>query len=312
MPAPERHGMTTTTTAPKPNFFIVGAAKCGTTAWYEYLRQHPDIYFPDVKEPHFFSTDMEGYRQVTSASEYRSLFASAGSHKVIGEASVMYLYSTVAAEAIHAFNPDAKILILLREQEDYLPALHHQYLYNFRESIEDFEQVWRLSENRPPETIPKTCREPRLLDYAAVGRFDEQVERYLAVFPPGQVRVVYFRDWTSDPRKTYLSLLDFLGLDDDGKTDFPRINEAKAHRFKWLARMIAFRPKFTEVLIRPIRKLAGRQRLKLAARTLRLLASKGYQTKISPELRDEIRRYYEADNRRLNDRLAAIASSGKR
>ena len=184
----------------RPNLFIVGAPKCGTTAWVEYLRTHPDIFFPNSKEDCFFALDLPKFRFIHSEAEYSKLFAGSGNARIVGEASAMYLFSAAAANAIRDYNAEAKILIFLREQEEFLPSLHHQFLREFSEEIEDFETVWKLSGKRPPETIPQTCLEPRTLDYAAMGRFSEQVGRYLAAFPADQVRVIRFRDWTADPR----------------------------------------------------------------------------------------------------------------
>src|SRR5829696_5300628 len=133
-----------------PNLFIVGAPKCGTTAWVEYLRTHPDIFFPNTKEDCFFALDLPGFRFIQTEAEYSKLFAGSHGARVIGEASAMYLFSNAAADAIRNYNPDAKILIFLREQEEFLPSLHNQFLREFSEEIEDFETVWRLSGRRPP------------------------------------------------------------------------------------------------------------------------------------------------------------------
>ena len=112
------------TAAPvKPNFFIVGAAKCGTTAWFEYLRTHPDIFLPDQKELPHFCTDYVEEMRIADRSDYLQHFRSASGRKAVGEGSVTYLYSATAAREIRQFNPDAKILIFLRDQEDQLPSL---------------------------------------------------------------------------------------------------------------------------------------------------------------------------------------------
>src|SRR3954462_962523 len=99
-----------------PNLFIVGAPKCGTTAWVEYLRTHPDIFFPDSKEDCFFALDLPRFRFIHSETEYSKLFAGSGDTKIVGEASAMYLFSEAAADAIRRYNPSSKILIFLREQ----------------------------------------------------------------------------------------------------------------------------------------------------------------------------------------------------
>ena len=118
---------------PQVNLFIVGAPKCGTTAWFEYLRTHPDIFFPPVKESCYFALDLPNFRLTRTEADYAKLFAGAGNKRIIGEASAMYLFSSTAAEAIHAHNPRSKILIFLREQEEYLPSLHTHFLSEFAE-----------------------------------------------------------------------------------------------------------------------------------------------------------------------------------
>lgn len=287
----------------KPNLFIVGAAKCGTTAWHAYLRDHPDIFFADVKEPNYFATDLPLMRAFTSVSRYEKLFARGRGARYRGEASGIYLYSTEAARGIRDYDPDARILIFLRQPEEFLLSYHHQMLYRFNENIEDFETAWRLSGKRPADSIPATCRDPKLLDYAARAAFGQQVERFFAMFPADQICVIGFEEWTSDPRATYLRILRFLGLEDDGRTHFPRINEAKQYRIKWLGKMIAHPPRLAMTVVKLLRKLSGRDSLGIGAKASELLASKGYRTSIGDELRAEIRRFYEEDNRKLQQLL---------
>jgi hypothetical protein len=126
---------------------------------------------------------------------------------------------------------------LLREQEDFLPSLHNQLVYNGEEPIEDFERAWRLSGQRRREEVPACCDDLRLLDYKAAGRFSEQVHRYFAQFPTEQIRVLQFRDWVAHPRQTYLEVLDFLGLPDDGRTNFAPLNEARRRRTRLFVRL---------------------------------------------------------------------------
>jgi hypothetical protein len=305
--------MNLTNASPRlPNLFIVGAPKCGTTAWFEYLRSHPDIFFPPSKEDCFFASDLPNFRFIHSESEYSELFAESGAAKIIGEASAMYLFSETAANSIRDYNAEAKILIFLREQEEYLPSLHNQFLSEFAEEIEDFETVWRISGRRPPETVPATCLEPRTLDYAAMGRFREQVERYLAAFPPEQVRVIRFRDWVVDPRSIYLEILDFLGLEDDGRTEFLPVNRGMTYRSRDLARFILYPPNLVRSIVQLAKKLTGSlgRSLERAARKTGLQSTPGYRNEISPELRDEIRRYYAEENRLLEERLGSARTTG--
>lgn len=292
--------------------FIVGAPKCGTTAWFEYLRSHPDIYFPDAKEPTYFASDLPGMRGPTSLDEYQGLFADVADATVLGDASATHLFSNVAAREIRQYNPRAKILIFLRPQEDFLPSLHHHFLSRFEDSMKDFEQAWRLSGRRPPETIPRSCSEPRFLDYAAMARFYEQVARYFAAFPPNQIKVIQFAEWTAKPRATYLEILDFLGLADDGRTDFPSVNEARSFRVAIFAKLLLKPPRWLAQLRPHLKRMAGRNIPKVADWLLRINARKGYRSGISHALREEIRSYYAADNARLRELLIRSTEASAR
>ena len=68
----------TDTGPPIANLFIVGVPKCGTTAWVEYLRTHPDIFFPDSKEDCYFATDLPNFRFIHTEADYAKLFEGTG------------------------------------------------------------------------------------------------------------------------------------------------------------------------------------------------------------------------------------------
>ncbi len=127
----------------KPNFFIVGAPRCGTTALYSYLRQHPDVFLPDYKEPHFFNTDMNSGGAIRDDAEYLALFASARDQARIGEASVYYLSSQAAPERIKSFCPTAKIVVMLRNPVDAVDALHAHQVAAWLEDVWDLELSYR-------------------------------------------------------------------------------------------------------------------------------------------------------------------------
>jgi len=296
--------------SPTPNLFIVGAPKCGTTAWVEYLRTHPDIFFPPSKDDCYFGFDLPRFRLVQSETDYARLFSGSGGAKVVGEASAMYLFSSAAAKAIRAHNPQAKILIFLRNQEDYLPSLHNQFLREFAEEIEDFETAWRLSGKRPADTVPATCLEPRTLDYAAMGRFNEQVGRYLDAFPPAQICVLRFDEWVADPRAAYLRILAFLELEDDGRTEFPPVNRGGTYRSRALARWITNPPTTLQRAWRSAKSLLGPAGgwLYRTARAIGFRSAPGYRNEISTELKDEIQRYYADDNHLLDKRIRNITA----
>jgi hypothetical protein len=283
--------------APIPNLFIVGAPKCGTTAWATYLGEHSQVFFSTPKEPGHFQTDFPGTLHITDDGEYRALFRDAGNARAIGEGTPRYLFSAAAAANIKAFNPDAKILIFVRDQVEYLPSLHNQQLFNGSEVIEAFETAWRLS---PHRLAPPSAREPRFLDYMAQGRFHEQVRRFLDAFGSEQVRVFHFDDWTRNPLAVYREILDFLGLDPDGRTSFPPVNEAARHRLQKLGRFTQSPPGWAIKGSALIKKVTRRERPPLVGWIRSLNRAKGYRTTgMSEALAAEIRSFYAEDNRLL-------------
>jgi hypothetical protein len=229
-----------------PDFFIVGAAKCGTTALYSYLENHPGIFMPRVKEPHYFYSD---FRTSTSPSErvggfarlnhYGALFDEASETQLCGEASTFYMYSRVAIRDILEAIPHAKLIAMVRNPLDMVVSFHRQELYSFEENEPDFAAAWRLSEARAEgRHVPPGCRSPERLNYKSVGRLGEQVERLLKIAPPEQVHIIVFEDFVSDTPGAYRGALQFLGLSDPGRLEFPVVNAHKDHRLPWLSKFL--------------------------------------------------------------------------
>jgi len=218
-----------------PDFFIVGAPKCGTTALYSYLAEHPDVFLPSNKEPHYFADDLASPYYVRSEAAYRALFAAAGEHQSIGEASVWYLFSEVAPTRIRDAVPGARLIVMVRRPVELFLSLHNQTLMSHYEDESDPEKAWHLqTARRRGERIPKLCEEPRLLQYDDACRLGGQLERLLQVFPRSHVHVVVFDDLAAGTRSVYEDVLRFLDLASDGREEFPRVNEAHQSRLRWL------------------------------------------------------------------------------
>lgn len=292
----------------KPNLFIVGAAKCGTTAWYEYLRSHPDIFFPSMKEPNHFSSDRPCQNRIADLDEYLRLFKNSGSAKIVAEASPAYLFSKTAAENIRGFDPDAKIIAFVRDQEDFLVSRHRQLIYSGRETITDFREVWNMSVQRDALNIPNHLKHDAVFDYRAAGLFNEQLDRYYSRFPADQIRVFHYKDWTIHPRKTYLEILRFMGLEDDGRTTFAPVNEAKRRRGKLLVRLIHNPPAPALAFIRFGRKVTGRSRLGIGNWLSKFDSRPANKIAIDEQLKAEIQAYYRPGNEKLAPRIWSAPS----
>lgn len=213
----------------KINFFIIGAPKCGTTSLVEYLSGHPDIGFSLIKEPHYFSTDFPGYQVEQKYDSFLSTcFSQFENDKKLmyGEGSVFYLYSNVAIKNIMAYNPNAKFIVMLRNPIDLVYSLHAQLFFTSDENIESFPLAWNMCKTRrtQKEKIPRTCREPFFLQYDKMGKLGENIERFYNLVPKNQRKTIIFDDFIKDTQNVYNETIDFLGLENDGRTDFPQVN----------------------------------------------------------------------------------------
>lgn len=196
-----------------PNFFIVGAAKSGTTSMYRYLEQHPDVYMPSFKEPHWFARVEPSsgliVHSVTSEAEYLRLFEGWKGERAIGEASPSYLWDDAAPGRIQEEVPDAKIIVLLR---DPVSRAFSHYLMDVREGMEERPFLRALQEDYASHE--KGWGISHL--YVELGMYCEQISRYLDCFGRENVLVLFFEEVFADPYCTLRGLgrtLNFLGVD---------------------------------------------------------------------------------------------------
>lgn len=203
-----------------PDFFIVGHAKSGTTALYEMLKRHPQIYMPDIKELRFFAADMrshfqEGPAEPNALDDHLSLFAGAQQGQRVGEMSSLYLWSRSAASAIADVQPAARIIAILREPASFLRSLHLQLLQNHIETQKSLRKAISLEEaRRQGKHIPRGCARPYALMYSERVQYVEQLRRYHALFPPEQVLVLIYDDFRRDNQAAMRTVLRFLEVDD--------------------------------------------------------------------------------------------------
>jgi hypothetical protein len=214
----------------EPNFFILGAPKCGTTSLAAWLATHPAVFMSPLKEPAYFARDLKAVRP--DLPRYRGLFALAGDHHLaVGEASTCYLFSEVAVSAILRYAAEPRFIVCLRNPVDMVRSLHQQEVFGLNDDIRDFERAWHLQEaRREGRHIPRTCSEPWLLRYRDRCLLGAQVERLLQQLPRHCIRFVLLDDLRADAGAQYLRVLRFLDLPDDGRREFPVLNRSKEPR----------------------------------------------------------------------------------
>jgi len=203
-----------------PDFLIVGAAKSGTTSLYFYLKEHPQIFMPENKEPWFFSF-MDNPTQfkspdslggmVSNLQDYTNLFEDANNNQIIGEASPSYLYTyeTTINNIKKVYGEqykDVKIIILLRNPVDRAFSQYQHFKKSMREPL-SFRQAIK------PETIRKRLNDnwSFFYDYIGVGMYYKQVKSYLENFE--NVKVILFDEFKNDTSRVVKDLLLFLEAD---------------------------------------------------------------------------------------------------
>jgi len=199
----------------QPNFIIIGAMKSATTSLYTYLKQHPEIFMPNIKEPMFFSgLDKKNDRNIVDKTskiitfkQYYTLFTNVSTEKAIGEASPSYIFNKNCAELIYKYLPNTKIIAILRQptHRAYSNYLHAKR--SGREPMNDFVTAFKAEE------IRKTEKWSPLYYYKDKGFYFKQLSRYYKIFPKENIKILLFEDLIKDPEKSSKEVFEFLKVD---------------------------------------------------------------------------------------------------
>lgn len=315
-------------TALPAQFFIVGAPRCGTTALSTYLTEHPAVCFSDPKEPHYFtfqrdaalaagaSDDPESLARRLVTEYFPRFFPHWDGRAMLGDGSVSYLYSPDALSRILSVQPDARFIVMVRNPLDMLPSYHAQLLYTMDEDVTDFATAWRLQEARAEgRELPADCRSPDVLRYRGVGSLGHHLEAMLDVTGRERVHIIVYDDFRADPAGTYRAALSFLGLDDDGRREFPRIKASRRYRSRRLHRLLK-RPPHSILRLAAGDKDKRAEEVDWARMGKRLRAIRGVRSKImalnrapyqrpalDPEFRRELATTFAPDIDRLSEIL---------
>lgn len=278
----------------KLDFVIVGAQKSATTALYDFLQQHPDIFLPRTKEIHYFAQD-EFYRLGDSYLDtyYREL----DDQPLVGSAYAHLMYFPKGAGRIYQHNPEARILAVLRNPIDRAWSAYWFARRNGWETLPTFEQALQ----REPERLLASFEERAELTYVSHGHYAEQLEPYFRLFGKERVKVLLTNDLADGAMGTVVEVLAWLGLNGDAtKIDVrKRLNVAGMPRFPGLQRLLqsarvrrllrrstpaSVRFSIREFVIKPI---------------LRLNVDRFEYPEMDPATRTRLSEYFEPHNRRL-------------
>jgi hypothetical protein len=259
------------------------------------------VFFSPRKEVHYFATNLPNYRRVTREADYLSFFSAATpQHKALGEGSVYYLYSGLALENIRAFNPDARVIVMLRNPIDLVYSLHSQLLYSCNEDEPDFTRAWELQRARERGVhVPPTCRDPKVLLYEKVGMLGAQCERLLEIFPRDQVKFILAEDFRSRTPTVYRETLEFLGVEPQDRQDFKFVNESKTHRSRLLGRFTQRPPAGIARLARTGARVLGVERFGIMRRLRDLNRERRVRQPLDEAFRCRLADVFREDTARL-------------
>jgi hypothetical protein len=222
------YGRATAGARPLPDFLIIGAQKAGTTALYAYLRRHPAITGPSWKEVSYF--DRHYHR---GEAWYRGNFPNRvrARGKLVGEASPSYVFHPLGPERVKALVPDVRLIALVRNPLDRALSQYHHEVALGREPL-SFEDALDAEEERLRGEEERLVTDARYFSrawwshtYQSRGRYAEQLERWLAVFPREQLLILPSEDLGADPEQAHALVLDFLAATPHRLDSYPRVYE---------------------------------------------------------------------------------------
>lgn len=289
-----------------PSFFVVGAPRCGTTALSAALSGNPYISFSKPKETHFFIEE----RSTMAIEDVRRLYLERfqpdleRDSQAIGDGSVSYLYDTNAIRRAIEFDGRAKFIASVRNPLDMLHSYHARMLFTLDEDEEDFSLAWELQkERRAGRKLPKRCRLPQLLQYGDVAELGKHIEQLFEVAGRERCHVVVFDDFATEPGRVYQQLLDFIGVDDDGRREFKAKRSNAGFRSRWLQQFAMNPPTWVFRLI-DFSGAATLKRLKKARKRVKSFnRAREKRQPLSESMRATLRAYYRRDVEKLSDLL---------
>lgn len=198
----------TSCTPEKVGFFVVGAQKSGTTVLDKYLRQHPGICMASRKEVHFFDNDNIFMSTHPDYRPYHSFFKLQPQHTICGESTPSYMYWLTAPKRIWEYNPEAKLIVILRNPIDR--AFSHWNMQKLR-GIEP-RSFWDAIHSEREQCRKSLPLQNRRYSYIDRGFYSEQIRRLNFYFPDSKLLFLKIEELKESPRELMDKVWHFLSI----------------------------------------------------------------------------------------------------
>jgi len=241
----------------KINLFVIGASKCGTTFLHDVLNMHPNICMSEVKEPYIFFGD--NYQIKLDGCE--DLFSSCKSEVYRGESSPVYSETIQFPDIprrIFEYNPDARVIYLIREPFSRLQSVYKQTLSTGHWVNETI--YGRYGRKMPMDFADAVFSYPPFID---ATKYWTHVQRYREFFPDDAISVIFFEELVNDPEITMSSVFQWLGIDNRIQLAFDdaqqNSGEGKTVYNPWPSRLHRVIPNsLWQAMPKNLKSLAGR------------------------------------------------------
>lgn len=268
---------------------------------HQYLCEHPELHLLP-KELHYWGSDLEYMYPRMPEATYQAYLSSAPADKMIGEVAVWYLHSEKAAEELHLFTPDAKIIMMLRDPVSACHSLHSQMHYTGNEPLEDFEDALEAEMTRSEgKNLPDHyyCPQQGLL-YQKVYQYQQQVTRYQRLFGANQIHIIFYEDFKVDTAAAYKKCLEFLGVSTDHVPNLEVVNANQVTRNRALQRLILKPGAATKSVVKgmiPSKRI--RERLK--ARVWEANSKQAQRAELSEAIKQQLEQAFAAEIKYLEN-----------
>lgn len=224
------------------NFVISGTQKGGTTALDAYLREHPEICMANQKEVHYFDSEKHFANGNPNYSKYHSFFSPKKTHKILGEATPIYMYWNESPRRIFEYNPEMKHILILRNPIER--AYSHWNMERSRNADDlSFGDAIYTEKNRCLDALPY---QHRVFSYIDRGHYLNQLRRIWAYFPKERVLILKNEDLKENPKGTLNQVADFLGV-----TQFNNIESKNIHSRLYVSHMSKKERDFLKFIFEP-------------------------------------------------------------
>ena len=267
----------------------------------QYLSDHPDVFHSVPKEPFYWATDLPAapHELRPTQDAYFAMFDGA-KESVRMESSTSYLRSEAAVGSILTYDPNALFIVMLRNPVDVAQAFHMEQVYTQAEDITDFAKAWDLQEAREAgRSLPRQSKGGDFVLYRQVTDFAGQIARFYSRVPEEQRLTVFYDDFAEDPGLVYRHVLAFLGLPDDGRTEFSRIHGSRQQRFPALAKFVLYPPKPLAPAFRAARQLLLSKDIPGVAQLKSALKVSTPRSELSDEMVAKLHAHYDPQIARL-------------